>query len=146
MLETYLNKNWYCLEFDLTHSDLGFTTRFWIFITELFVTMNSWRKWKSMDLSVDLWHSNNMKVILPNYLILFSNFQKTWLNLQLCVRNPIKSVLSICPSVHLSICLSVCLSVCDAFFSVSALDFLTFLYEDNAVYTKKWPSGNLFVV
>ena len=37
----YLNKNWYCLEFDLTGSDLGFTTRFWISMTELFVTMNS---------------------------------------------------------------------------------------------------------
>ena len=40
MLETYLNKNCY-LEFDLTGSDLGFTTRFWIPMTELFDTMNS---------------------------------------------------------------------------------------------------------
>ena len=41
LLEMYLNKSWYCSEFDLTGSDLGFTTRFWISMTELFVTMNS---------------------------------------------------------------------------------------------------------
>ena len=39
---TYLNENWFCLEFDLTGgSDLGFTTRFWISVTEFFVTTNS---------------------------------------------------------------------------------------------------------
>ena len=100
---------------------------------------NNRRKWKSMDLSMDLWHSNNMKVILPNFAkdhcfwtlwtlnyvdcirfscidyfqILFSNFQKTWLNLQLCGRNPMQSVLLICPSA----CLSVFLSDCDSFSS-----------------------------
>ena len=37
----YLNENWLCLEFDLTGSDLGFTTVFRISMTELFVTMNS---------------------------------------------------------------------------------------------------------
>ena len=36
----YLNKIWYCSEFDLTGTDLGFTTRFWISMTELFVSMN----------------------------------------------------------------------------------------------------------
>ena len=50
---------------------LGFTTRFWISMTELFVTMNSFpiteKKRKSMHLSMDLWHSNNMKVILLNF-------------------------------------------------------------------------------
>ena len=98
------------------------------------------RKWKSMDLSIDLWHSNNIKVILPNFAkdhcfwtlwalnyvdcipfscidyfqILFSNFQKALLNLELCGgRNPIKSVLFICPSG--------CLYVCDAFSSGSTL-------------------------
>ena len=88
------------------------------------------RKWKSMDLSMDQWHSNNMKVILPNFAkdhcfwtlwtlnyvdcipfscidyfrILFSNFWKTWSNLQLCGR-----VLwnQSCSSVHLSVCMSV---------------------------------------
>ena len=35
----YLNENWLCLEFDLTGSDLGFTTGFRISMTELFVTM-----------------------------------------------------------------------------------------------------------
>ena len=28
LLEIYSNKNWYRLEFELTGSDLGFTTRF----------------------------------------------------------------------------------------------------------------------
>ena len=41
LLEKYLNKNWYCLEFDLTGCNLGFTTRFWISMTELLLTMNS---------------------------------------------------------------------------------------------------------
>ena len=41
LLETYFNKNWYCSEFNLTGRDLGFTTRFWISKTELFVTVNS---------------------------------------------------------------------------------------------------------
>ena len=41
LLETYWNKNWYCFDFNLMGSDLGFTTRFWISMTELFVTMNS---------------------------------------------------------------------------------------------------------
>ena len=39
LLETYLNKNWYCSEFDRGR-DAGFTTRFWISKTELFVIMN----------------------------------------------------------------------------------------------------------
>ena len=46
------------------------------------------------------------------FQILFSNYQKT-LNLQLCSRGPIKSVLFICPSV--------CPSFCDAFSSGSTL-------------------------
>ena len=31
-----LNKNWYCLEFDLTGGDLAFMRRFVISMTELF--------------------------------------------------------------------------------------------------------------
>ena len=129
LLEMYF---WYCLEFDWTSSDLWFTTRFWISMTELFYNElfhNNRGKWKSMDLSMDLWHSNYTKVILCNFAkdhcfwtlwtltyvdcipfscidyfqILFSNFQKTGLNLQLCGRNPIKSVLFICPSDCLSV-------------------------------------------
>ena len=98
-----------------------------LFYNELFHSNRG--KWKSMDLSMDLWHSNYTKVILHNFAkdhcfwtlwtltyvdcipfscidyfqILFSNFQKTWLNLQLCGRNPIKSVLFICPSDCLSV-------------------------------------------
>ena len=92
---------------------------------------NNRRKWKSMDLSMDLWHSNNMKVILPNFAmdhclwilgcipfscidyfhILLSNYQKTCLNLQLCRRGSIKFILFFCPFVYPS--------VCDAFFSGS---------------------------
>ena len=44
---------------------------------------------------------------------LILNLQKAWLNLQLCGRNPLKSVLFICPSA--------CLNVCDAFSSGSTL-------------------------
>ena len=93
---------------------------------------NNRRKWKSMDLSMDLWHSNNMKVILPNFAtdhcfwtlwtlyvdcfhfscVYSISFLETWLNLQLCGRSHIKSVLFICPS----ICM-----ICDAFSSVSTL-------------------------
>ena len=154
----YLNKNWYCLEFDITGSDLGSPTRFWISMTELFVAMNDTvterhcerhnnrRKWKSMDLSIDMWHSNNMKVMLPNFAkdhcywtlwtrsyvdcipfscidylqIVFSNYQKTWLHLQLCIRGPIKSVLFICPSV--------CPSVFDAFSSRYTVWIFKFFY------------------
>ena len=118
MLETYWNKNGYCLEFDLTGSDLGFTTRFWNLCYNELLHDNR-RKWKSMDLSMDLWHSNNLKVILPNFTkdhcfwtlwtlnyvdcipfscidyfqILSLNFWKTWWNLHLCGRSSIKSVL-----------------------------------------------------
>ena len=70
LLEMYLNKNWYCSEFDLTGNDLGFTTRFWIPMIELFVIMNSFMitvKIKINGLTMDLWHSNNMKVILCKF-------------------------------------------------------------------------------
>ena len=109
---------------------------------------------------MDLWHSNNMKVILPNFAkdhcfwtlwalnfvdcipfscidyfqILFLNFRKTWLNLQLCGSSPIKLVLFISPSV--------CLYVCDAFRIYSGfLNFFAWGYF--AIYTKKWKSNNL---
>ena len=91
------------------------------------------KKWKSMDLSMDLWHSNSVKGILPNFAkdhcfwtlwtlnyvdcipfscidyfqILFLNFWKTWLNLQLSGRGPTYNI----SPVHLSIYLSVLLSV-----------------------------------
>ena len=51
-------------------SDLGFMMRFWIPMTEVFVTMNSFtitKKWKSIGLPTDLCHSNDMKVVLPNF-------------------------------------------------------------------------------
>ena len=41
MLETYLSKNWYFLDCDLTGRDMGLKTRFLISMTELLVTMNS---------------------------------------------------------------------------------------------------------
>ena len=50
--------------------DFGFMTRFWISTTELFVIMNSFlitERNESMDLSMDMWHSNNMKVILCKF-------------------------------------------------------------------------------
>ena len=92
------------------------------------------RKWKSMDLSMDLWHSNNMKVILPNFVkdhwIIILEFPKTWLNLHLCGRNPIKSVLFVWPSA--------CLYVCDTFSSGSTLwIFKIFLHENILPYILK---------
>ena len=39
--KAYLNKIWYCLEFDMMGRDFRFITRFWISMTELFVIMNS---------------------------------------------------------------------------------------------------------
>ena len=159
----YLNKNLHCLEFDLTGFDFGFTIRFWISMTELFVAMNSFM---ITERSKNQWHSNNIKVILPNFAknysfwtlwtlnyvdcipfscidyfqILFLNFQKTWLNLKLFGSNLIKSVLFICPSV--------CLPVCDAFSSGSTLWIFKnfFAWGYFAIYTKKWRSDNLFVV
>ena len=123
-------KNWYCLEFDLTGYDLGFTTRFWISMTELFGTMNSfviternenqWIYQCICDIQI-IWKLSyliSLRIIvfelfkhwtvdcilfscIDYFQILLSNFQKTWLNLQLCDRNPIKSVLFICRSVCL---------------------------------------------
>ena len=123
--------------FDLTGSDLGFTMKFWISMTELFVTMNSFTiSGRNVNGSVSF--KQYVKVMLPNFAkdhcfwtlwtlnyvdcvpfscidyfqILFSNFQKTLLNLELYGgRNPIKSVLFICPSG--------CFYVCDAFSSGS---------------------------
>ena len=67
---------------------------------------------------------------------LFSNFPKTWSNLHLCGRGPIKSVLFICPSV----CLPVCLW--HIFLRIYSVDALNFLHEEGyfAIYTKKWQS------
>ena len=80
------NKNRYCLEFDLTDSDFEFTTIFWISITELFVAMNSVteRNINNGFIYNDLWHSNNMNVILPNFCsgsLFFNslNFELCWL-------------------------------------------------------------------
>ena len=66
-----LNKNWYCL--------LVLLKRFWFGIHDEVLNSHDWsfcynefyhdnrRKWKSMNLSMDLYHSNNMKAILPNF-------------------------------------------------------------------------------
>ena len=132
------------------------------------------KKWKSMDLLMDLWHSNNVKDILPNFAkdhcfwtfwtlnyvdcipfscidyfqILFLNFRKTWLNLQLSGRGPTYNIspvnfffFSIYP-VNLSIYLSVLLSV--MYFSQSLLGgfFKFFAWGCFAIYPKKWQRGN----
>ena len=81
------NKNRYCLEFNLTDSDLEFTTIFWISMTELFVAMNSVTVTErniNNGFINDLWHSNNMNVILPNFCsgsLFFNslNFELCWL-------------------------------------------------------------------
>ena len=115
--------------FDLTGSDLGFTMKFWISMTELFVTMNSFTiSGRNVNGSVSF--KQYVKVMLPNFAkdhcfwtlwtlnyvdcipfscidyfrILFSNFWKTWSNLQLCGRFLWNQS---CSSVHLSVCMSV---------------------------------------
>ena len=58
--------------------------------------------------------------------ILFSNFRKTWLNLYLCGRGPIKPVLFVCPSVtHLYVLIGF-----SEFFAWGCF----------SVYTTKWQS------
>ena len=134
MLETYLDKNWYCLEFDLTGSDLGFTTKFLISMTELFVRMNSfmiternenqWIYQWVCDIHI-IWKLSNvilLRIIVFklfkywNMLIVFlflvliisrfcsQIFKEHDPNLHLCGKGPVKSVLFICPSVYLCVC------------------------------------------
>ena len=69
--------------------------------------------------------------IKPIKKVLFSNFWKTWSNLHLCRRGPIKSVLFICPSV----CLSVWLW--HSFLRIYSVDVLNFLQEDILLYILK---------
>ena len=70
-----VNRNWYCSEFSLSGHDLGFTTRFWISIIELSVIMNFFtvteRNKKSMDLTIALWHSTICKLSYINLLRVF---------------------------------------------------------------------------
>ena len=114
LLEMYLNKSWYCSEFDLTGSDLGFTTRFWISMTELFVTINSfmitegngnqliyqwicdiqiiWKLSYLISLRIivfELFEHWTMLIVFVFLVLIISKFysrisKKTWLNLQLC--------------------------------------------------------------
>ena len=123
LLETYLNKSWYCLEFDWTGWDLDFTMRFWIFMTELFVIMNCFTiaegfisesvtfKYyesylsnfgslflKSLKIELCWLYSFFLYWLFPYgsqssqnvKKILFANFRKTYPNLHLCGRDPIK--------------------------------------------------------
>ena len=124
---------WYCLEFDWTSPDLWFTTRFWISMTELFFTMNSfiiaegnenqWIYQWICDIQIiqrlsyvisqriivfELFEHWTMLIVFLFLVLIISKFysrisKKTWLNLQLCCRNPMKSVLFICPSDCLSV-------------------------------------------
>ena len=152
---------------DLTGSDLGFTTRFRISMTELFITMNSFKItegnenqciyqlicdiqiiWKlsyliSLRIIVfELFEHWTMLIVflflywlLPNFILEFPKHD--WTS-QLCSRNPVKSVLFICPTVWLSL----------MHFLQDLLSrfFWFFAWEYFAIYTKKWPSDNLFVV
>ena len=65
------------------------------------------------------------------FKILFSNIWKIWLNLHLCGRDPIKSILFFCPSVSLLIHLQ------RIFLRVHSVDFLNFLNEDMLSYILK---------
>ena len=151
---------------DLAGSHLGFTARFWISMTEPFVTVNSFMIaegnenqwiyqwicdiqiiWKLPCLILlriivfwTLWTLNYVGCIpfscIDYFQILFLNFRKIWLNLQLCGRSPIKLVLRVC--------LSVCLW---CIFLRITLELFRFLHEDIyfGIYTKKWQSDNLLV-
>ena len=86
----YLNKYWCCLEFDLTGSDLGFTTRFWISMTELFLIMsfftitgrnkNQWIYQWICDIQI-LW---KLSYIILLKIIVFELF-KNWTMLIVCL-------------------------------------------------------------
>ena len=120
----------------------GSHNKFWISMTELFVTMNSFTItegsgnqwiyqwicdiqiiWKFLrNFAEDHcfwtpWTQNYVGCIpfscIDYFQILLSNYQKTCLNLQLCRRGSIKLILFIYPSV--------CPSVCDVFSSGSTL-------------------------
>ena len=78
-------------------------------------------------------------LFLYYFQVLFSNFRKTWLSLQLCGRGLTKSVQFICPSVCLPVCLW-CI-----FLRIYSMDFFFnfFVWGYFAVYSKKWQSDNL---
>ena len=146
---------------------MGFTARFWISKSELFVIMNSFGiternksgwicqwicdiqiMWRLSYLNLlriivfELFEHWTMLIVflflywlLPNFILEFPKHD--WTS-QLCSRNPVKSVLFICPTVWLSL----------MHFLQDLLSrfFWFFAWEYFAIYTKKWPSDNLFVV
>ena len=140
MLETYVSKNWYCLEFNLTGSDLGFTTRFWISITELFVTMNSFTiTERNKNQWIYQWICDIQIVLKLSYIsllriIIFDYFTYDSQSTQIIQKNVIhefpKSMMKApslqkgsykMSSVHLSICLSV--RLWRIFLSIYSVDF-----------------------
>ena len=140
MVETYVSKNWYCLEFHLTGSDLGFTTRFWISITELFVTMNSITiTERNKNQWIYQWICDIQIVLKLSYIsllriIIFDYFTYDSQSTQIIQKNVIhefpKSMMKApslqkgsykMSSVHLSICLSV--RLWRIFLSIYSVDF-----------------------
>ena len=140
MVETYVSKNWYCLEFHLTGSDLGFTTRFWISITELFVTMNSFTiTERNKNQWIYQWICDIQIVLKLSYIsllriIIFDYFTYDSQSTQIIQKNVIhefpKSMMKApslqkgsykMSSVHLSICLSV--RLWRIFLSIYSVDF-----------------------
>ena len=140
MLETYVSKNRYCLEFNLTGSDLGFTTRFWISITELFVTMNSFTiTERNKNQWIYQWICDIQIVLKLSYIsllriIIFDYFTYDSQSTQIILKNVIhefpKSMMKApslqkgsykMSSVHLSICLSV--RLWRIFLSIYSVDF-----------------------
>ena len=140
MVETYVSKNWYCLEFHLTGSDLGFTTRFWISITELFVTMNSFTiTERNKNQWIYQWICDIQIVLKLSYIsllriIIFDYFTYDSQSTQIILKNVIhefpKSMMKApslqkgsykMSSVHLSICLSV--RLWRIFLSIYSVDF-----------------------
>ena len=135
MFRVWLNRRW----FGIHNKILNFHD--WtLCYNELF--HDNRRKWKSMYLSMDLdiqiiWKLSCLILIIVfglfDYVqILFSNFWKAWLNIQLCGRDPIKSVLFICPSDRLYAVMHFPQDLLCGFFK-------NFLHEDVLSYIwKKW--------
>ena len=147
----------------LNSSDLGFTTRFWISMTKSFVTMNSFMItegnenqwiyqwiceiqmiWKLSYLILlrivvfELFEHWTMLIVFLFLVMIFSKFYSQISEKHDWISNFVVGVLynRSCPSVHLSFC--------DAFTSGSTM--WIFLWGYFAIYSKKWPNENVFVV
>ena len=133
---------------------MGVTTRFWISITELLVTMNSFTiterseyqwiyqwicdiqiMWK-LSYLILLWIIVNESLVVFLFLVLIiSNFY-CLITKDMFEPPGLQKGFYKINSLFLSICLSICLWC--IFLRIYSMDFLNFLHEDILPYTKKW--------